>query len=539
MPSTRAPKRSKRPKTSRPRSSAAATKQRPKEQTTKAKTKSTRGKGSLAAGGKSLAASGGLAQAPEHIIVFVPGFMGSKLRDKKTGKLVWLDFSQAGANPLKWPAWLDNLANQMIYPNDNLEPDGIIEDVLFAPPWIKQEQYGRLLKTLEDWGYRVNPKKFPENKLNVYTFAYDWRQDNRISGKQLGAAVERWSAMHPGAQVWLMGHSNGGIVSRWYIEKEGGKDKVSRLILLASPWDGAIKAVYMLFQGLDVVFRVKFNLFGLPERTRAALRTFPSAYQLVPTRVLLHDAQGEEVSAFAGDSWLDDPKQQKLLEDGHKFNEELGNELSVDTVAFFGRKLMTTSAGLVHRAAGGRWSKVDWEDTETGDGTLPEYTAIFKATNRNIPVVAGHGDIYVNTALTEILRWELIDKFSGLMAGRVEAVTEDLRIIFETDKDVYAPGESIGLRTEIKRVKKGTAVSKAAVKVKLAWLQTLPGTARTARPKKLPEVELAPKQKAKGEFSGSLKAPRAEGYYELQVTITLPTADTVSLTEMIAVEAAS
>ena len=47
-----------------------------------------------------------------------------------------------------------------------------------------------------------------------------------------------------------MGHSMGGIAARWYIEKEGGRDFVSRLFLMASPWNGAPKAMHSIFMGL-------------------------------------------------------------------------------------------------------------------------------------------------------------------------------------------------------------------------------------------------------------------------------------------------
>lgn len=472
---------------------------------------------------------------PDHFIVLVPGFMGSRLRDKNTGELVWIDFSQAGLNPLKWDAWLERVTSTMHYPNDNLEPDGIVQDVLFAPPWVKQEQYSRLFRTLESWGYRVDPAKFPEEQLDVYQFAYDWRQDNRISGRQLGAAVERWRAMHPGAQVWLMGHSNGGIISRWYIEKEGGKDIVSRLILLASPWDGAPKSVHMLFQGMDVLFRRQFNLLGLPRRTRDALRTFPSAYQLIPQSKPFLQSDAGEVDPF-GEGWLDDPHQRELLADGRRFNQELGNHLSVDTVAFFGRKLLTTSGGRVHIGPASRWQQIDWEDTETGDGTLPEYTAVFKDTDRNIPVIAGHGDIYVNPALYQILRWELLDKYSGAGAGRVETLAGGYHITFETDADVYAPGAPIHLTAGVQRAS-GSAVASARLSVRLRWLDSLPGAPKTRRPRTRPAVQFDKVKDRRGEWQATLTAPAAEGYYQLELGVHLPSGDTVPITEMIAVEA--
>jgi len=475
---------------------------------------------------------------PEHIIVLVPGFMGSLLRDKNTKELVWIDFSQAGLNPLNWQGWVDKLSANMRYPNDNLEAAGIVQDVLFLPPWIKMEQYSRLLRTLASWGYKTDPNQFPEEELNVYSFSYDWRQDNRISGKQLGQAVERWSAMHPNAEVWMMGHSNGGILARWYIEKEGGKDKVKRLFLLASPWDGAAKAVYMLFQGLDVVFRQKFTLFGLPERTRETLRTFPGAYQLIPqSRQFLQDADGNLISLFDGPDWGLAPKERELLLDGQRFNQELGNHLSVDTIAFFGRKLMTTNAGRVHLRADNLWDHVEWLDSESGDGTLPEYTAVFPDTDRNIPVIAEHGDIYVNQELYEVLRWELQDKYSGMATASVSIASGKYLITFNSDKDVYAPGEEIKLSATIHHKEGDKPVARASIAVSLVWRQSLPGSADKKPTLEAGTVVFAKDPTEPGRWQATLAAPATEGYYQIEGAVKFPSGDTVEMNAMIAVEA--
>lgn len=88
---------------------------------------------------------------PPHFIVIVPGYMGSRLRSRKTGRVVWLDFSTVPLNPLEWGGWVDKLFEDMAYPNDDLEPAGISEEVIFVPPWAKQEEYGRLIAPSARW----------------------------------------------------------------------------------------------------------------------------------------------------------------------------------------------------------------------------------------------------------------------------------------------------------------------------------------------------------------------------------------------------
>lgn len=473
---------------------------------------------------------------PPHFIVFVPGFMGSKLRDRTTGQTVWVDFTQVPLNPLQWDGWLDHLFTAMQFPNENLEASGVIDNVVFAKPWIKQEQYSRLLLELESLGYTADPTQHAEKDLNVYMFPYDWRQDNRVSAQQLKAAIERWSTFHPGAQVWLMAHSNGGLVARWYIEKEGGKDRVGRLILLASPWDGTAKAMHMLFSGLDMLFRLQFNLFQIPQRTRAALRTFPSIFQLLPQQnPFLRDANNNVVNLWTGQNWLQGPQEQGLLADASQFHQDLGTHLSVETLVFFGRQQPTTTSGIVTLSAGSHWDSIQWLDTLAGDGTLPESTAVFAEARQNIPVIAGHGDIYVNPALFEILRWELVDKYRGIQ--RASLTTEGLAVEFNPERDVYQPGEPIKLWATVHNTLNHAPVTNATVHAQLIYRERLPGSSVTTPPHTLPDTRLAANHAVPGRYEGTVKAPAIEGYYEIRAFVSTGPGNPIQLSELIAVEA--
>lgn len=75
----------------------------------------------------------------------------------------------------------------------------------------------------------------------VFSFEYGERfgfmpgfSDVRRSAGELASAVDRVLAAYPGvAQVDLVGHSQGGMMPRWYIKYLGGAAKVHRLIGLA------------------------------------------------------------------------------------------------------------------------------------------------------------------------------------------------------------------------------------------------------------------------------------------------------------------
>jgi hypothetical protein len=102
----------------------------------------------------------------------------------------------------------------------------------------------------------------------------DW-QDNRISGQQLGQAVERWHCI--GAKPGV-GYSNGGIVSAGISRRV--EQKREPVVLMAYPgW--STQSDQDRVRGLDTLFRAVLTVQH-PERARDLIRTFPSAYQLIP-----------------------------------------------------------------------------------------------------------------------------------------------------------------------------------------------------------------------------------------------------------------
>jgi pimeloyl-ACP methyl ester carboxylesterase len=471
-------------------------------------------------------------------LVIVPGIMGSKLRERDTGRIVWGDFSSIPLNPLKWDAWLDHLFAAMTYPNPQLAPAGIMDEVVFVPPWAKQEQYSRLVKALEGLGYRVDPPSGSEGPRDAYTFPYDWRQDNRLSARELAQAIDRWGARHPQAQAWIIAHSNGGLVSRWYIEKEGGNDRVGRLFLMGSPWDGAPKTVHILFGGLETLFRRGFDRFHIPEHTRELFRTFPCAYQLVPVQnPFLRDLHNEAVDPFSDVRWLANEGQRALLLDGRRFNQDLGTMPSVETLCFFGRKKPTTTYGLVRYEPAGGWSDIEWHATEAGDGTVPERSAVHPQAQAKLPFAAGHGDIYVHPAVLEVLQWELGDKYRE--PGRASLTTPQTSVLFEPDDECYAPGELMRLAAQVlgpeDEAGRREPVPEAQIAVELAWRGPLPGDA----PRGAPPAPLWTRLSLAGEpgrYVGSLQAPGREGYYELRALVEAPGEAPLALSELLVVE---
>jgi hypothetical protein len=176
---------------------------------------------------------------------------------------------------------------------------------------------------------------------------------------------------------------------------------------------------------------------------------------------------------------------------------------------------------------------------------------MYPATTQNIPIVAEHGSIYTNSALQEILRWELVDKYAGRPKARAALTTDRFTIVFNPGKNAYRPGETISLIASV--TQNANALTRehstaqasrvgarqqpfpaATIFAELEWVQALPGSAPVDAPKKLPDTQLT--QAAPGQFQGQLVAPDIEGYYRVRGTVMFPDAPELTLDEIIAVE---
>ena len=475
--------------------------------------------------------------APKHFIVVVPGYMGTMLRDKSTSELVWIDVPALIKNPFTIGEKINRMLERMAYPNEDIEPAGLVErGVLYVLPWARIDHYGRLMDLLAGLGYTVDPEHPDPDAPTVYSFAYDWRQDNRISARQLGEAIQGWRSRHNGAKAWIIAHSNGGIVSRWFIEKEGGKDHVDRLFLMGSPWDGAPKSIKVMLEGMEVVGRRFLNRFGLADRMREAILSFPSYYQLIPyVGRFLKDQNGSDIDPYADGRWLDNDLHRQYLKDAQEFNRELGNHLSVDTVCFFGRFKPTTTGGVVKVGPGGKWEHVDWIETIAGDATVPERSAVYSEAAARYAFSVDHGSIYVDPQMQAQLEWELHGKY--LAGERASMFTDRLAIVFEPEQPFYSPGDEIKLWATVHRNSPGSEpISGANIRVRLSWREGLPGEENPQAPQTLPDTLLVESETEPGRYEGSLLAPLQEGFYQLTAVVRVTGEPTLQLEEAVAIE---
>lgn len=236
--------------------------------------------------------------ATHDLVVVVPGIMGTALRDRASGSLVW------GLSDARWylEAWspgghgltplalteteleaLDNDAYDL--GRSRIEPAGLLRGPVpaFAPILRALEPYTALVKRLRD--AVVDPAA-------VLEFDYDWRLPTAFNSRLLANAVARhlewWRKQplhavgrrfHPeerDAQVIIVAHSMGGLVAQGLGLISGALDDVRQVITLGTPFYGAVKTLSLLEDGEGAPLPFRRG------RLRDAVRTMPGVYDLLP-----------------------------------------------------------------------------------------------------------------------------------------------------------------------------------------------------------------------------------------------------------------
>jgi pimeloyl-ACP methyl ester carboxylesterase len=218
-------------------------------------------------------------------VIIVPGILGSRLRERKSGRELW-------------PGSVFNVlfsARSLALDIDpkTLEPrpDDIEAYDLFRG-LLARDFYGAIVETLErQGGYVRGEPGHPATagKRRYYIFPYDWRQDNVITARKLDALIEqiRRDYGEPRLKVDIVAHSMGGLITRYYIQYGvtdvldgndfpadfGGAEKIRTAILLGTPNLGSVNALHSLLAGHKV---------GRQAIPAEALATMPSVYELLP-----------------------------------------------------------------------------------------------------------------------------------------------------------------------------------------------------------------------------------------------------------------
>ncbi len=218
-------------------------------------------------------------KAMRDVIVFLPGITGSVLQ--KDGKDVW---KIGGGAVLRALLSLGDNLDALMLREDSADVDdlgdgvtapSVMHDVHLIPGLWKIDGYTKMVRYVTET-FDVEPGR------NFFEFPYDWRRDNRVAARRLATRGRTWLAdwrEHSGAKdakLILVGHSMGGVISRYFLECLDGWRDTRVLVTFGTPYRGAPKAVGALANG----FKKKIGPISLD--LSELLRSFTSGYQLLP-----------------------------------------------------------------------------------------------------------------------------------------------------------------------------------------------------------------------------------------------------------------
>ncbi len=324
-----------------------------------------------------------------HAVIIIPGIMGSVL--ELNGEVIWPGSLLELKLPYKKMAKL-------------LQPNLVATDVIRS--FSISEQYQKLIDDLAKCGFRED-----DNPKTLYVLPYDWRKDNALAADKLAALIDEAVTQNGATEISLIGHSMGGLVSRYYLESGNfntrpGYQSIRRLITLATPHRGAPLALSAAMGKEKRLFLNKDQVQLLANDPR-----YPALYQLMPPPGEPF-AWNEERAAEFAEVDVYDPVLAKVLgleeqnlQSARTFHSRLdiNNRPKVQGKPmryffFVGTRQTTISSVTVLQTGAAQYQVNKTELEEAGDGTVPAWSACMTGIQGQ-PVGGEHGTIYRNHLL--------------------------------------------------------------------------------------------------------------------------------------------
>lgn len=202
--------------------------------------------------------SASLTQKP--IIIFVPGYKGSKLADSASGETVWLSLSEVLFGDKNLAI---NTAQFSSIKEDVFEDRGVLDSISILPPLVSYDIYSKCLDSLTT--------NFVE-RYEIKLFSYDWRRGADFNGKKLLAFI-RSVQSSSNAPITIISHSMGGLVTTYAI-KSGAI--VHSLVYFGTPFKGVLESFR------DMNFETQPLLRNTTLLDKKAYNSFESAFDLMP-----------------------------------------------------------------------------------------------------------------------------------------------------------------------------------------------------------------------------------------------------------------
>ncbi len=354
-------------------------------------------------------------------VILVPGIMGSVLQD---------------GDQIIWPGSLLELllpySHMTELLNPGLQATDVIRNVSIS------SQYQDLIDSLGSCGFSEQMQP-----ATLKVFPYDWRKDNTLAARNLADSIDDMAyKLGIDAEINLVAHSMGGLVSRCYLESgdylaRPGFARIKRLITLGTPHRGAPMA-------LAAALGQEKRMFLNAEQVKQVANDprFPSLYQLLPPKGepfawnRASDARLEPVDIYALANAAKIGLEPANLSSAEQFHSKLNLDRRPAHVRYFffaGTRQQTASSVQVTfpQAGGARVVKIERDDA--GDGTVPTWSGSLSGVQME-PVGGEHGELYKNGDLKRVLG-ALLGKAGVLLAA---GLTPEISVLHK----VVEPGDS-------------------------------------------------------------------------------------------------
>jgi pimeloyl-ACP methyl ester carboxylesterase len=379
------------------------------------------------------------------VVVLLPGITGSVLQ--KDGKDVWA--ASPGAAFRALVSFGRSITELELHDDSNLD-DGVtaprvMPDVHLVPGLWKIDGYGKVARYIRDT-LAVRPGR------NFFEFPYDWRRDNRVAARQLKEKSDgwlfQWRKEYPEAKLILVGHSMGGLVSRYFLESlEGWRDTRS-LVTFGTPFRGSLNALAFIVHGM----RKGLGPITLLDLSKL-LRSFTSVYQLLPIYPCYQAEDGKDLVRLSEATEVPflDPDRAKAADGFHREIEQAVEKHLDDDEYMRARYAIHPIIGTFQPTSQSARQAGDTVDIlreyrgedRDGDGTVPRDSAT------PIELKREEGAMYASERHASLQNLDaVLVQLAGVVTGRDTGAFRDLpKSGLGLDlEDAYATDEPIAVR---------------------------------------------------------------------------------------------
>jgi hypothetical protein len=227
----------------------------------------------------------------QTIVVFVPGITGTTLVDPTSTTL----------------AWPNQVANLI----ENGQQDQIVpllerSDLTAGTPLrgfdgvVVYENLILYFGLTLDYTYVTSNEALPSTAGNLLIgYGYDWRQPNETSAAGLNTLLGTIATTYPGANLWLVAHSMGGLVCRYLIESgefASPSYTLSGLVTMATPHLGVPLALSAITGEINPNGLLNASII----ETLVDFPQFTSAFEMLPeVAFITTDQEGLACSVYS------------------------------------------------------------------------------------------------------------------------------------------------------------------------------------------------------------------------------------------------